>query len=149
MCAETSGGVRLRKEVDSSSARTIRGQLRLPCVINKTTRTPQPVNAPSFELLERDFRRWRDIIEIQTVGILLLLVRCGCCICKLLSLVRDVVVRAPFGVGTRMGICAKHVATCKQDREDGNVRAATKPSKLVLMRDSGAIAINLRNADGF
>ena len=27
MCAETSGGVRLRKEVDSSSARTVRGEI--------------------------------------------------------------------------------------------------------------------------
>lgn len=39
--------------------------------------TFQPVNCPLLKLLERDFGSWRHIVEIETMGVVLLLIR-GC-----------------------------------------------------------------------
>lgn len=35
--------------------------------------TFQSVNSPLLKLLERDFRRWRHIVKVETVGVVLLL----------------------------------------------------------------------------
>ncbi len=82
--AAVSAGVLLRNEQASSSARTGDDQYIVNQNQGSDSDTSQSIYGPLLELLKSDFSGGRDLIEVQSVGIFLLLV---CWDCELLLLV--------------------------------------------------------------
>lgn len=83
--------------------------------------TLQSVNGPLFKLLKRDLRRWRNVIEVQAMGIFLLFI---CRRSKLLLLVIEV--RPSFGVNP-MDRLSDH---------DGNINNSEKSCDIVCLLES-------------
>lgn len=74
MWSAVSTGVLLRNVQTSSSARTGDSQFLVE-VKGGSALTSQPVNGPLFELLKPDLGGWRDMVDVQSMGIVLFLVR--------------------------------------------------------------------------
>lgn len=70
-CAAVSAAVLFRYEQASISARTAQVSQQTRRLV--ATRTLQSVNSPLLELLEGDLCSWGDFVEVQSVGIILLL----------------------------------------------------------------------------
>ena len=101
MCASVSAGVRLRKEQASSSART-RDHQRRSQVKMVNSNTSQSVYGPLLKVFESDLCGWRDAVQIEPMGIFLLLVsRIG----ELSLSVADSVLS--FGIDA-ISICSDH-----------------------------------------
>lgn len=74
MWSAVSASVLLRNVQASSSARTSNGQFLVE-VKGESALTSQPVNGPLLKLLKPDLGGWRDMVDVQSMGIVLFLVR--------------------------------------------------------------------------
>jgi hypothetical protein len=97
-----SAAVLLRNEQASISARTGKHCQKNIQQDDLKSHTLQSINRPLFELLEGDLCGGRDVVEIQSIRVILLLVGWGC---ELLLLV--VQSRPPLGVNT-IGVLSNH-----------------------------------------
>lgn len=78
ICATVSAGFLLRNEQASISARTSDGQSYAWFAYRGIGCTSQSINCPLFKLLESDLSGWRNLVEIQPVGVVMLFVGGSC-----------------------------------------------------------------------